>query len=57
MRALIVYETLWATPSSSRAIATELGSTMAVEVLDSDSAPSSVDGFDLVIVGAPTHAF
>jgi hypothetical protein len=59
MRALVVYETLWGnTEQVARAVAAELESTMTVEVVDSDSAPVfSVDGFDLLVVGAPTHAF
>ena len=58
MRALVVYETLWGDPEQvARAVAAELESTMTVEVVDSDSAPASVDGFDLLVVGAPTHAF
>ncbi|TFC81552.1 flavodoxin family protein [Cryobacterium cheniae] len=58
MRALVVYESQWGnTEKVARAIAAELGSTMEVEVVDSDAAPASVDGFDLVMVGGPTHAF
>jgi hypothetical protein len=58
MRALVIYESLWGnTEQIAREIATELESTMTVETADSDSAPASVDGFDLLVVGAPTHAF
>ncbi|MEO7007181.1 MAG: hypothetical protein ABI065_09125 [Terrimesophilobacter sp.] len=39
------------------AIAKELGLTMTVEVADSDSAPATVGGFDLLVAGAPTRAF
>lgn len=58
MRALIVYESLWGnTEQIARAIGKELEATLTVEVVDSDSAPASVDGVDLLVVGAPTHAF
>ena len=58
MRALVVYETLWGnTERVARAIAGELGAGMPVEVVDSDAAPTTVDGYDLVVVGGPTHAF
>lgn len=58
MRALVVYESLWGnTEQVARAIAAELSETMQVEIVDSDSAPTSVDGVELVVVGAPTHAF
>lgn len=58
MRALVVYESLWGnTEKVARAIGARLGADFEVEVLDSDGAPSSVDGFDLLVVGGPTHAF
>ncbi|MFO7691173.1 MAG: flavodoxin domain-containing protein [Cryobacterium sp.] len=58
MRALVVYESQWGnTERVARAIATELGTTMQVEIVDSDAAPSTLTGFDLVCVGGPTHAF
>ncbi|QWT25492.1 flavodoxin domain-containing protein [Subtercola sp. PAMC28395] len=58
MRALVVYESLWGnTEQVARAIASELESTMSVELVDSDSAPPTVDGYDLLVVGGPTHAF
>ncbi|MET0780604.1 MAG: flavodoxin domain-containing protein [Microbacterium sp.] len=58
MRALVVYETLWGnTEKVARAVADELGRTMSVEVVDVDSAPDSADGYDLVVIGGPTHAF
>jgi hypothetical protein len=57
-RALVVYETLWGnTERVARAVAASLATTMTVEVVDSDAAPDVIDGFDLVIVGGPTHAF
>ncbi|GAA0997701.1 flavodoxin family protein [Subtercola frigoramans] len=58
MRALVVYESLWGnTEQVARAIASALESTMSVELVDSDAAPPTVDGYDLLVVGGPTHAF
>ena len=58
MRALVVYESLWGnTEKVARAIGARLSADAEVEVADSDSAPPSVDGFDLLVVGGPTHAF
>ncbi|WP_111719819.1 flavodoxin domain-containing protein [Homoserinimonas sp. OAct 916] len=58
MNTLIVYETMWGnTELIARAIGAELSSTVTVDIVDSDSAPPSIEGFDLLVVGAPTHAF
>ncbi len=38
-------------------MAEELAKTGSVEVVDVDAAPDAVDGFDLVVVGGPTHGF
>jgi hypothetical protein len=58
MRALVVYETLWGnTEKVARTVAAQLGKTMEVDIADSDSAPSSTEGYGLVVVGGPTHAF
>lgn len=58
MRALVVYESLWGnTGQVARAIATTLSTQADVDVLDSDGAPTSVAGYDLLVVGGPTHAF
>lgn len=58
MRALVVYETLWGnTEKVARAIAERLREGAEVDVIDSDAAPASVDGYDLIVVGGPTHAF
>ena len=58
MRALIVYESLWGnTEKVAKAVADELGRTMSVRVFDVESAPNVVDGYDLVVVGGPTHGF
>lgn len=56
MRALVVYESLWGnTEKVARAIAEKLGG--EATVVDSEAAPGSVDGYDLLVVGGPTHAF
>ena len=58
MRALVVYESLWGnTAQVARAIGTRLSAQADVEILDSDAAPRSVEGYDLLVVGGPTHAF
>ncbi|HEY9478013.1 MAG TPA: flavodoxin domain-containing protein [Microbacteriaceae bacterium] len=58
MRALVVYESLWGnTEQVARAIATEFGLVMPVDIVDSDAAPDTVDAYDFVAVGGPTHAF
>ena len=58
MRTLIVYESLWGnTKQVAEVVAHELESTATVDLVDTDSAPNVVEGYDLVIVGGPTHAF
>jgi hypothetical protein len=58
MRALVVYESLWGnTEIVARAIADVIAGTAAVDVVDSDSAPVTVDVYDVVVIGGPTHAF
>lgn len=58
MRALVVYESLWGnTAKVARAVAETLTGIGTVDVVESDAAPTSVDGYDLVVVGGPTHAF
>ncbi|WP_165069819.1 flavodoxin family protein [Marisediminicola senii] len=58
MRALVVYESLWGnTESIARAVARQLEQRMTVVITDSEGAPASIDGIDLLVVGAPTHAF
>ena len=55
MRAVVVYESLWGnTEKVAKAVADELGRTMSVRVFDAESAPASVEGYDLVVVGGPT---
>ena len=58
MRALVVYESLWGnTEKVARTIGARLAPGADVEVLDSDAAPVSVEGYGLLVVGGPTHAF
>ena len=58
MRALVVYESLWGnTEKVARAVAETLTGIGTVDVVESDSAPTSVEGYDLVMVGGPMHAF
>jgi hypothetical protein len=58
MRAVVVYESLWGnTEKVARAVGDELGRTMSVRVFDVESAPPTVDDYDLVVVGGPTHGF
>lgn len=58
MHALVVYESLWGnTEQIARAVAAELATKMDVEVVDADTAPVSLEGIDLLLVGGPTHAF
>jgi hypothetical protein len=58
MHALVVYESLWGnTETIARAVADELVRAGTVDVVDSDAAPASAVGYDLVVVGGPTHAF
>jgi flavorubredoxin len=58
MRALVVYESLWGnTEQLARAMADTLASLGSVDLFDTDAAPTLADGYDVVIVGGPTHAF
>ena len=58
MRALVVYESLWGnTERVAKAVAHGLEAAMTVELVDVDSAPQSLEDYDLVLVGGPTHAF
>lgn len=60
MRALVVYESMFGnTREVAAAIAEGLAARGAgVELVDAESAPGDLaDRFDLLVVGAPTHAF
>ncbi|NUR08233.1 MAG: flavodoxin [Nocardioidaceae bacterium] len=59
MRALVVYESMW---GNTRAVAEAVGATLAgrmeVRVADVGEVPAGeVAEYDLVVAGAPTHAF
>lgn len=58
MRALVVYESMF---GSTRILAEAIAATLqrkglSVTLTTAASAPASTAGFDLVVVGAPTHA-
>ena len=60
MRALVVYESMFGnTRELAAAIAEGLAARGAgVELVDAESAPGELaDRFDLLVAGAPTHAF
>lgn len=58
MRVLIVYESLWGnTKKVAEAISAALQPDSTVTLFDTESAPEKIEGYDLVIVGGPTHAF
>lgn len=58
MRALVVYESLWGnTEKVARVIADKLAGIGEVVIVDSGNGPASVNGYDLLAVGGPTHAF
>lgn len=58
MRVLVVYESLWGnTEKVARAIGARLAVNADVDVFDTDGAPTSAEGYDLLVVGGPTHAF
>lgn len=59
MDAVIVYESAWGnTRSVAEAIAKGMSKRLAVEIVDVDSAPPAGNmQVELLVVGAPTHAF
>ena len=58
MRALVVYESLYGnTKQIAEAIAEGLSHTCDVEIDEVGVAPSAPTGFDLIVVGGPTHQF
>lgn len=59
MRALVVYESMFGnTEKVARAVAAGLADGLEVEVHEVSTAPAQVtDLVDLIVVGAPTHAF
>jgi flavodoxin len=58
MKALVVYESCFGnTEAIARAIGAGLASSVTVEMVEIREAPQSLEGFDLSVVGGPTHAF
>jgi len=58
MRALVVYESLWGnTEQVARSIAAGLARLGSVDIMTADAAPDTIDGYDFLAVGGPTHAF
>ena len=59
MRAMVVYESIFGnTQAIAMAIACGLATSMKVDLVDSASAPATLDGsIELLVVGSPTHAF
>jgi hypothetical protein len=57
-RALVVFESMFGnTEAVAQAVADGLSSVMDAHVADVALAPSALDDIDLLVVGAPTHAF
>lgn len=58
MRALVVYESMFGnTQRVAEAIARGLSTELEVDIQEADAAPRSTEGYDVVLVGGPTHAF
>lgn len=57
-RALVVYESMFGNSGQvARAVADGVGEVMTVEVAEVVTAPTDLEGVDLVVAGGPTHAF
>lgn len=58
MRALVIYESMYGnTQRIAEAIAAGLRTELSTDVFEVESAPRSTDGYEVVLVGGPTHAF
>jgi hypothetical protein len=58
MKALVVYESCFGnTEAIARAIGAGLASSASIETVEIREAPQSLNGYDLSVVGGPTHAF
>lgn len=56
MRVLIVYESMFgSTETIAKAIAEGMAPAVGAEVVNVDDAPEELSGFDLLVVGGPTH--
>lgn len=57
-RALVVYESMFGNSGEvARAVADGVAEVMPVTVAEVTSAPTDLEGVDLVVAGGPTHAF
>ena len=58
MRALVVYESMFGnTRTIAEAIGKGLSTELSVDLSEVGSAPRSTDGYDVIVLGGPTHAF
>ena len=58
MKALVVYESMFGnTEAIAEEIAAGMNETIDTECVEVGGAPASPEGFDLLIVGGPTHQF
>lgn len=58
MKALVVYESMFGnTKTIAEAIAVGMSETIDAECVEVGGAPVSPEGFDLLVVGGPTHQF
>ena len=58
MKALVVFESMFGnTKAIAEAVAGGLGETLEIESFEVGHAPLSLPGYDLLIVGGPTHQF
>lgn len=57
-RALVVYESMFGNSEKvARAVADGVAEVMPVRMAEVTSAPTDLEGIDLVVAGGPTHAF
>ncbi|HEX6918357.1 MAG TPA: flavodoxin domain-containing protein, partial [Phycicoccus sp.] len=57
-RALVVYESMFGNSEQvARAVAAGAGEVMSVDVREVTTAPTELGGYDVVVIGGPTHAF
>ena len=58
MRALVVFESMYGnTQRIAEAVAAGLRTEVETDLFEVSSAPRSTDGYEVVVVGGPTHAF